>query len=310
MQDVSEDGLRSGTSRSMPRPPAAGSMRCWRRPSRLLPQPHQGPDSRRRTSRSMAKPSPSRTTGSRRARRSSSPPRPRSTPTPSPRTSRSTILYEDDAAHRHRQAGRAWSSTPRPAISRGTLVNALLYHCGDSLAGIGGVKRPGIVHRLDKDTSGVMVAAKTERAHAHLAAQFADHGRTGPLHRAYTAFAWGATEQGHGTVNAPLGRDAEQPAEAGRPPRRPRGDHPLRRRAALRRRGLGHHQAQLRARNRPHPPDPRAYGAYRPSAGRRPALRPRLRHQGQPPAGAARKRPSWRSAGRRCTRRSLGLSTR
>jgi 23S rRNA pseudouridine1911/1915/1917 synthase len=69
------------------------------------------------------------------------------------------------------------------------------------------VKRPGIVHRLDKDTSGVMVAAKTDAAHNHLAAQFADHGRTGPLHRAYTAFAWGMTEQGRGTIDAPLGRD-------------------------------------------------------------------------------------------------------
>jgi 23S rRNA pseudouridine1911/1915/1917 synthase len=87
------------------------------------------------------------------------------------------------------------------------LVNALLHHCGDSLAGIGGVKRPGIVHRLDKDTSGVMVAAKTEQAHAQLAAQFADHGRTGPLRRAYVGFAWGHTQQARGTVQTNLGRD-------------------------------------------------------------------------------------------------------
>jgi len=97
---------------------------------------------------------------------------------------------------------------PAPGSLTGTLVNALLYHCGDSLVGIGGVKRPGIVHRLDKDTSGVMVAAKTERAHAGLSAQFADHGRTGPLHRLYIAFAWGRVQQARGTVNAPLGRDA------------------------------------------------------------------------------------------------------
>jgi 23S rRNA pseudouridine1911/1915/1917 synthase len=89
----------------------------------------------------------------------------------------------------------------------GTLVNALIAHCGESLSGVGGVRRPGIVHRLDKDTSGVMVAAKTEQAHNHLAAQFADHGRTGPLHRAYLAFAWGRTQQAAGTVEAPLGRD-------------------------------------------------------------------------------------------------------
>ncbi|MDB5561297.1 MAG: pseudouridine synthase [Hyphomicrobiales bacterium] len=96
---------------------------------------------------------------------------------------------------------------PAPGSWSGTLVNALLYHCGDSLVGIGGVKRPGIVHRLDKDTSGVMVAAKTEQVHQHLSAQFADHGRTGPLHRAYTAFVWGTMESARGTVEAPLGRD-------------------------------------------------------------------------------------------------------
>ena len=96
---------------------------------------------------------------------------------------------------------------PAPGNLSGTLVSALLHHCGASLKGIGGVRRPGIVHRLDKDTSGVMVAAKTEQAHNHLAAQFADHGRTGPLHRAYIAFAWGRTQQAYGTVEAPLGRD-------------------------------------------------------------------------------------------------------
>ncbi len=96
---------------------------------------------------------------------------------------------------------------PAPGNASGTLVNALLFHCGESLLGIGGVKRPGIVHRLDKDTSGVMLAAKTDQAHQHLAAQFADHGRTGPLHRAYSAFVWGMTESARGTVDAPLGRD-------------------------------------------------------------------------------------------------------
>jgi 23S rRNA pseudouridine1911/1915/1917 synthase len=96
---------------------------------------------------------------------------------------------------------------PAPGSPSGTLVNALIFHCGQSLKGIGGVKRPGIVHRLDKDTSGVMVAAKTEQAHKHLSDQFADHGRTGPLHRAYIAYAWGATQSGMGTVDAPLGRD-------------------------------------------------------------------------------------------------------
>lgn len=88
----------------------------------------------------------------------------------------------------------------------GTLVNALLFHCKDSLSGIGGVRRPGIVHRLDKDTTGLMVVAKSDRAHKGLAAQFADHGRTGPLERAYLALVWGSPEPYRGTIDAPLGR--------------------------------------------------------------------------------------------------------
>ena len=116
------------------------------------------------------------------------------------------ILYEDDdLIVINKPVGMVVH--PAPGNLDGTLVNALLYHCGASLKGIGGVKRPGIVHRLDKDTSGVMVAAKTEQAHNHLAAQFADHGRTGPLHRAYIAFVWGRTQQARGTVDAPIGRD-------------------------------------------------------------------------------------------------------
>ena len=95
---------------------------------------------------------------------------------------------------------------PAAGHETGTLVNALIAHCGDSLSGIGGVKRPGIVHRLDKDTTGLMVVAKTDRAHQALAAQFADHGRTGPLERAYLAFVWGSPLQPKGTVDAPLGR--------------------------------------------------------------------------------------------------------
>jgi len=116
------------------------------------------------------------------------------------------ILYEDDQLI---VIDKPVGMVVHPAVGnpRGTLVNALLHHCGESLAGIGGVRRPGIVHRLDKDTSGVMVAAKTDKAMRHLAAQFADHGRTGPLHRAYLAWAWGRTQQGRGTVDAPLGRD-------------------------------------------------------------------------------------------------------
>jgi 23S rRNA pseudouridine1911/1915/1917 synthase len=97
---------------------------------------------------------------------------------------------------------------PAAGHAAGTLVNALIAHCGASLSGIGGVKRPGIVHRLDKDTTGLMVVAKTDRAHQALAAQFADHGRTGPLRRGYLAFVWGAPSHPKGTIDAPIGRHA------------------------------------------------------------------------------------------------------
>jgi len=88
----------------------------------------------------------------------------------------------------------------------GTLVNALLHHCGDSLSGIGGVKRPGIVHRLDKDTTGLMVIAKNDAAHQALSAQFAAHGRDGVLERAYRAIVWGVMSRPSGTVETQLGR--------------------------------------------------------------------------------------------------------
>jgi 23S rRNA pseudouridine1911/1915/1917 synthase len=88
----------------------------------------------------------------------------------------------------------------------GTLVNALIAHCGESLSGISGVRRPGIVHRLDKGTSGLLVVAKTDAAHRGLAAQFADHGRTGALERGYLAFVWGAPDRPKGRIDAPIAR--------------------------------------------------------------------------------------------------------
>jgi 23S rRNA pseudouridine1911/1915/1917 synthase len=97
---------------------------------------------------------------------------------------------------------------PAPGHASGTLVNALISHCGDSLSGIGGVKRPGIVHRLDKNTSGLLVVAKSDAAHQGLAALFADHGRNLPLTRDYLAFVWGAPERPAGTIDAALGRHA------------------------------------------------------------------------------------------------------
>ena len=95
---------------------------------------------------------------------------------------------------------------PAAGHETGTLVNALIAHCGDSLSGIGGVKRPGIVHRLDKDTTGLMVVAKNDAAHASLTAQFADHGRTGEMRRGYLAFVWGVPNRQRGTIDAPIDR--------------------------------------------------------------------------------------------------------
>src|SRR6186713_613689 len=94
---------------------------------------------------------------------------------------------------------------PAAGHATGTLVNGLIAHCGDSLSGIGGVKRPGIVHRLDKDTTGLMVVAKTDKAHRALAEQFAQKGE-GPLRRGYVAIVWGAPGKPKGTIDAPLGR--------------------------------------------------------------------------------------------------------
>ena len=95
---------------------------------------------------------------------------------------------------------------PAAGHETGTLVNALIAHCGASLSGIGGVRRPGIVHRLDKDTTGLLVAAKNDRAHQSLSAQFADHGRTGAMRRGYMAFVWGVPNRQRGTIDAPIDR--------------------------------------------------------------------------------------------------------
>lgn len=97
---------------------------------------------------------------------------------------------------------------PAAGHATGTLVNALIAHCGASLSGIGGVKRPGIVHRLDKDTSGLLVVAKTDAAHQALARQFAAHGSDGALDRAYLALVWGRPDQARGRIDKPLARSA------------------------------------------------------------------------------------------------------
>ncbi len=116
------------------------------------------------------------------------------------------IVYEDkDVVVIDKPAGLVVH--PAAGNRSGTLVNALIAHCGVSLSGIGGEKRPGIVHRLDKDTSGLLVVAKNDAAHRSLSEQFADHGRTNELSRGYIAFAWGAPKPERGTIDAPIARD-------------------------------------------------------------------------------------------------------
>lgn len=114
-----------------------------------------------------------------------------------------TIFYEDEhLIVFFKPAGMVVH--PAPGNTSHTLVNALLHHCAGTLSGIGGVRRPGIVHRLDKDTSGVMVAAKSDIAHHGLAAQFAEHSIT----RAYRALCWGVPQPRQGEISGRIGRSA------------------------------------------------------------------------------------------------------
>jgi 23S rRNA pseudouridine1911/1915/1917 synthase len=131
---------------------------------------------------------------------------PESTPAePGPENIALKIVYEDDDIVVIDKP-RGLVVHPAAGHETGTLVNALIAHCGASLSGIGGVKRPGIVHRLDKDTTGLMVVAKNDLAHRSLTAQFADHGRTLPMERGYLAFVWGVPSRLRGTVDAPIDR--------------------------------------------------------------------------------------------------------
>ena len=115
------------------------------------------------------------------------------------------VLFEDDdIIIINKPAGMVVH--PAPGAMQGTLVNALIAHCGAGLTGIGGEMRPGIVHRLDKDTSGVMVAAKTASAHGKLTKIFAKHTLT----RRYTALVWGVVPERHQTINAPIARNPRQ----------------------------------------------------------------------------------------------------
>ena len=111
------------------------------------------------------------------------------------------IVYEDDDVIVVNKP-RGMVVHPAPGHPDGTLVNALMFHCGDSLSGIGGERRPGIVHRIDKDTSGLLIAAKNDFAHQALAAQLADRS----LSRVYEAVVRGRMREGAGTVDRPIGR--------------------------------------------------------------------------------------------------------
>ena len=111
------------------------------------------------------------------------------------------VVYEDeDLIVVNKQRGLVVH--PAPGHPDGTLVNALLFHCGDSLSGIGGLRRPGIVHRIDKDTSGLIIAAKNDFAHQALSAQLSDHS----LCREYEAVVRGGFKEDSGTVDRPIGR--------------------------------------------------------------------------------------------------------
>ncbi len=115
------------------------------------------------------------------------------------------IVYEDDQiVVINKPAGLVVH--PGPGNWTGTLVNALIAHCGGSLSGIGGIRRPGIVHRLDKGTSGLLVVAKTDKAHHSLSEQFAAHGRDGRLSRQYLAIVWREPQPRRGTIDTLIAR--------------------------------------------------------------------------------------------------------
>ena len=188
---------------------------------------------------------------------------------------------------------------PAAGHQTGTLVNALIAHCGDSLSGIGGERRPGIVHRLDKDTSGLMVVAKNDKAHHALAAQFASHGRDGDeFERGYLAFVWGAPARPLGTIDraidrSPHARDHMAIREGGReavthwrvleryaggaalPRSHPGGAAQSGRKAGR----TGREPARVPPRNRPNPPDSGAFGLDRPSGDGGSYLRNRISNQ-------------------------------
>ena len=183
------------------------------------------------------------------------------------------VIYEDaDLAVVNKPAGmmvHAGSGQNEDARNRGTLVNALLYRF-KALSATGGDLRPGIVHRLDKDTSGLIVVAKNDRAHAALAEMFSSR----QIKKTYIALVQGAVERAKGTINASVGRDpvrrTRMTAQASG--RRPHGRHALRGGPAARESLRQVHAGQGAHRDRPDASDPRAYGVDRPPGGGRHAL--------------------------------------
>ncbi len=150
---------------------------------------------------------------------------------------------------------------PAPGNEDGTLVNALLAHCGDRLPGIGGERRPGIVHRLDKDTSGVMVVAKTDRALQSLSAAFAARD----VDRAYLALAWGLPNPANGEIEGAIGRDPRDRKRMAVTARGRAGHDPLPDPAYV---GGGGVAAGVSARDRANAPNPGSSRLPRPSSGR------------------------------------------
>ncbi len=167
-----------------------------------------------------------------------------------------------------------------------TLVNALLAHCGSSLSGIGGIKRPGIVHRLDKETSGLMVVAKNDAAHNALAEQFKNHGEDGRLERTYTAFVWGGPLRAAGCIDAPLGRHPHNRLKQA--VRERGGRHARTHYSVTTRYGLAKHGTGKHGTTRQHDMSPLACRlACRLETGRTHQIRVHLAHAGYPVMGDA-----------------------
>ena len=177
------------------------------------------------------------------------------------------VVYEDaDVIVVNKPSGMVVH--PAPGHPDGTLVNALLYHCAGTLSGIGGALRPGIVHRIDRDTSGLIIAAKNDAAHQYLSAQLADH----TLARTYECIVVGKLREDRGTVDAPIAR---HPAD--------------RKRMAV---VAGLYPRPLPARDGTHTPDPRPHGLHRASHSRRHGVRRKKRGCRSDRAMPARGRPA------------------